>query len=119
LVDIARAAGRALAPTPHFEIDTSHVAEVVASVRAAIVELAEQLREAGTSTFRALCASAGSRIEVVARFLALLELYKGGAVDLDQSERFGDIQASWIDEVEVDAVLQEAEEYSAAERRQR
>jgi segregation and condensation protein A len=119
LVDIARAAGRALAPTPHFEIDTTHVAEVVASVRTAIVELAEQLRAGGTSTFRALCESAGSRVEVVARFLALLELYKGGAVDLDQSERFGDIRASWIGEVEVDAVLQEAEEYSAAERRQR
>ena len=82
--------------TARSEIDTSHVAEVVASVRAAIVELAEQLRAAGTSTFRALCESAGSRVEVVARFLALLELYKGGAVDLDQSERFGDIRASWI-----------------------
>jgi segregation and condensation protein A len=117
LTDIARAGARVMAPRPSPEIDTSHVAEVVASVRAAIVELAAQLRDGGVSTFRELCESAGSRVEVVARFLALLELYKGGAVDLEQSERFGDIQACWIGEVEVDAVLQEAEEYSAVESR--
>jgi segregation and condensation protein A len=35
-------------------------------------------------------------LEVVVRFLALLEMYKQGLVDLQQAERFGDIQVRWI-----------------------
>jgi segregation and condensation protein A len=36
------------------------------------------------------------RLEVVVRFLALLEMYKQGLVDLEQAERFGDIRIRWI-----------------------
>ena len=36
------------------------------------------------------------RLEIVVRFLALLEMYKQGLVDLVQAERFGDIQVRWI-----------------------
>jgi segregation and condensation protein A len=115
LGDIAHAAGRVLAPRPLPEIDTSHVAAVVASVRIAIVDLAEQLRSGRAATFRELCETAGSRTEVVARFLALLELYKGGAVEVDQTERFGDIRARWIGDVEVHSVLLEVEEYTGAQ----
>jgi segregation and condensation protein A len=35
------------------------------------------------------------RLEVIVRFLALLELFKQGAVELDQTERFGDIEIVW------------------------
>ena len=35
------------------------------------------------------------RIWVVVRFLAILELYKQGAVDLHQADSFGEIQVSW------------------------
>jgi chromatin segregation and condensation protein Rec8/ScpA/Scc1 (kleisin family) len=46
------------------------------------------------------------------RFLALLELYKGGAVELEQAARFGDIVVSWTGKVEVSQVISDAEEYS-------
>jgi chromatin segregation and condensation protein Rec8/ScpA/Scc1 (kleisin family) len=49
---------------------------------------------------------------VVVRFLALLELFKAGAVDLVQADRFGDIRASWTGEVEAAAILEEADEYT-------
>lgn len=112
LTDLARAAGRLLAPKPVPELDTGHVAPVLASVRDAILDLAAQLRGGRPATFRELCRTAASRVEVVARFLALLELYKGGAIDLVQAHRFGDIRALWTGAVEVDSVLAEAEEYS-------
>ena len=42
-------------------------------------------------SFRALVAGIDDRIEVIVRFLAVLELYKQGIVDLDQVETFGDL----------------------------
>jgi chromatin segregation and condensation protein Rec8/ScpA/Scc1 (kleisin family) len=45
------------------------------------------------------------------RFLALLELFKAGAVDLVQVDRFGDIRASWTGEAEAADVLADADEY--------
>ena len=47
-------------------------------------------------TFRALTSSFVERLEVVVRFLALLELYKQGLVDLLQTGAFGEIQILWI-----------------------
>jgi chromatin segregation and condensation protein Rec8/ScpA/Scc1 (kleisin family) len=46
------------------------------------------------------------------RFLALLELFKAGAVDLAQAERFGDIAARWTGAADLETVLAQAEEYS-------
>ena len=42
-------------------------------------------------SFRDLTRDAGERLEVIVRFLAVLELYKQGVVDLDQSVTFGDL----------------------------
>ncbi len=36
------------------------------------------------------------------RFLALLELFKQGAIELEQSERFGDIEVVWTMDADVD-----------------
>ena len=36
------------------------------------------------------------RLEIVVRFLAILELFKQGLVDLDQPHTFGDIEVIWI-----------------------
>jgi segregation and condensation protein A len=43
------------------------------------------------------------RIEVIVRFLAVLELFKQGAVELDQAERFGDIEITWTGGDHLDA----------------
>jgi segregation and condensation protein A len=61
----------------------------------AVAELLDELPRTGRTTFRALTSSFVDRIEVIIRFLAVLELYKQGAVDIDQPERFGDIEVVW------------------------
>ena len=76
-----------------------------------MVEVAVALRESGRASFRDLCRSTGDRIEIVVRFLALLELFKAGAVELSQGERFGDIAASWTNDVPVETLLATVEEY--------
>lgn len=108
---MGRAAARALAPRPVEVFDTSHVAPVVESVRDVITELADRLGGAGRATFRSLCGSGRTRIQVVVRFLALLELFKAGAIDLEQADRFGDISASWTGEVDLQTIVEEADEY--------
>ncbi len=50
---------------------------------------------AGRISFRRLTADLADRIEVIVRFLAVLELFKQGAVEIDQPERFGDIEVTW------------------------
>jgi segregation and condensation protein A len=108
---LAGAAAEALAPRPEPELDVSHVAPLRESVRDALVEVAERLRAERVVGFQELCGGR-SRLEVVVRFLALLELYKAGAIDLYQGERFADIRASWADEVDLEEVLVDVDEYS-------
>jgi segregation and condensation protein A len=113
VTDVARAAARALAPAPEPVVDIAHLAPISVSVRDAIVSVARSVKVAQATTFRELCASARQRIEVVVRFLALLELFKAGAVELDQSERFGDIGARWTGEVATADVLRDSDEYAS------
>jgi segregation and condensation protein A len=112
LDDLARAAGNALAPKPQLQLDVSHLAPIRVSVRDAILDLSGRLEGGGSRSFAALCGEGRERIEVVVRFLALLELFKAGAVELDQPERFGDIVARWTGEVGAEAVIEEADEYA-------
>ncbi len=87
---------RAVAPKPVARVDLDHVAPVRASVRDAIDELADELPRAGRITFRRLTADLVERLDVIVRFLAVLELFKQGLVELDQGERFGDIEIVWL-----------------------
>lgn len=112
--DVTAAAARILASAPVVVLDTSHVRPTMASVRDAIAELAAGLSDAGTATFESLCGRR-QRIEVVVRFLGLLELFKAGAVTLSQSDRFGAIAATWTGEVDLATVLDEADEYAVTE----
>ena len=115
LADLAARAAVALTPKPEPEFDTSHVNPITASVKDAIVELCGRLEGAQSLSFDDLCGRITDRIEVVVRFLALLELFKAGAVDIAQADRFGDIVAVWTGEVEVIQVVEDAEEYTVAE----
>ncbi|WCO69140.1 segregation/condensation protein A [Iamia majanohamensis] len=87
---------RASAPRPEPRVDLDHVAPIGVSVADAVAELVDELPRVGRIGFRALTAALVDRIEVVVRFLAVLELCKQGLVDLDQAERFGDIRISWV-----------------------
>ena len=114
LDDVLSRAAFVFAPAPVIEFDTSHVAPIRASVRDAIEQLGEVLERDGSATFEELCAGQRDRIEVVVRFLALLELFKAGAIDLDQADRFGAITARWTG-TGVSEALELADEYVAAD----
>lgn len=86
---------RAVTPKPIPRIDLFHVAPVRASVADALHELLDELPRAGRISFRRLTSGLVERLDVIVRFLALLELFKQGAVELDQTERFGDIEIVW------------------------
>lgn len=86
---------RAVTPKPVLRIDLFHVAPVRVSVADALVELIDELPRVGRISFQRLTSGLVERLDVIVRFLALLELFKQGAVDLDQTERFGDIEIVW------------------------
>ena len=111
--DLARAAALVLAPRPEPRLDVSHVNPIRATVREAIETVAARLSTRTEASFEELCADAAETIEVVVRFLALLELFKAGAIDIEQADRFGSIKARWTGEADVSIVLESAEEYAA------
>jgi segregation and condensation protein A len=98
---------RAVTPRPVPRVDLFHVAPVRASVADAVAELVDELPRVGRITFRRLTSGLVERLEVVVRFLALLELFKQGLVELDQAEQFGEIDVLWtggVDAVTVGAI---------------
>lgn len=90
-----RAFLRATEPKGPVSIDLFHVAPIRASVADALELLVKVLPKSGPTTFRELVAGVTDRIEIVVRFLAILELFKQGRVDLAQAERFGEIAVTW------------------------
>jgi segregation and condensation protein A len=94
--DLHAAYGRATRPRPVPTVDLTHVAAIRASVTDAVEELIDELPRAGRITFRQLTASLVDRLDVVVRFLAVLELYKQGLIDIDQPGSFGEIAICWI-----------------------
>lgn len=87
---------RAIVPKPVLRIDLFHVAPIRASVADAVAELVDELPRAGRISFRRLTSGLVERLEVIVRFLALLELFKQGLIELEQAELFGDIDVLWI-----------------------
>ena len=105
---LQRAYLRVTQPKPPTSIDLFHVAPIRARVADALMEMLETLPKLGKVTFRQITEAIHDRIEVVVRFLAILELYKQGRVTLEQSDRFGDIEVQWTagDDTGFEAVLQ-------------
>ena len=99
--DALRAAAlRVLAAKPDVVVDTEHIAPVRASVRDAVETVLRLLPESEPMSFRAIVAAVDSRLELVVRFLAVLELYKQGIVDLLQFDSFGDLLVRRLQEGE-------------------
>ena len=90
-----RAYLKATTPKPAPRIDLFHVAPIRVSVADALTELIDELPRVGRISFRRLTSGLVERLEVIVRFLALLELFKQGLLELDQTERFGDIEVVW------------------------
>jgi segregation and condensation protein A len=94
-VRLQRAFLRATQPKPPTAIDWYHVAPIRASVAEALMEMLETLPTLGKVTFKQITEAIHDRIEVVVRFLAILELFKQGRISLEQTDRFGDIEVMW------------------------
>lgn len=78
------------------EVDLSHVTVEAVTVSEAVAELEVRLPDEGTVSFRELTGHCTTRMQVIVRFLALLELCKRGWVTLDQGTTFGDLVVTWI-----------------------
>ena len=93
---LAQLAAEALRPRPVELVATGHVHASRVSVREHMAILSTRLHTFGTATFRTLVADCESTLEVVARFLGLLELYRDGSVGFEQAAALGDLVVRWI-----------------------
>jgi segregation and condensation protein A len=91
--DLARIAAVVLRPPPL--LDLSHVTPIRYTMAEAVKAVRGHLGRLGQASFRDLVADCDERIQIVVRFLALLELYRDGKVDLAQAATFGEIDVRW------------------------
>ncbi|WP_396327739.1 segregation and condensation protein A [Jatrophihabitans lederbergiae] len=96
LHQFAAIAANALKPKPVPVVGVDHIHAPRVSVREHMAAMAERLARTGSATFRSLIAECGSTLEVVARFLGLLELYRDGTVAFDQVEALGELRIRWV-----------------------
>lgn len=90
---LREAAAALLRPAPG--VDLSHVAPIRFTVGEAVTHVVGRLSARREARFRELVADCREPVEVVVRFLALLELYREGRVAIRQAEMFGDIEVVW------------------------
>jgi segregation and condensation protein A len=93
--ELAALAARALTPREAEQVAVDHVHGGTVSVREQTALLHERLRRTGSATFRSLTGDCASTLEVVARFLGLLELFREGLVAFEQAEALGDLHVRW------------------------
>jgi segregation and condensation protein A len=95
LDELAALAHQALEPKPVQELSLAHIHAPTVSVREQASVVVSRLRRQGTMTFRALAGDAPDVLTRVARFLALLELFREGAVGFDQVTPRGELTVRW------------------------
>jgi segregation and condensation protein A len=96
LEEFAGLAARALEPKPEPEgVSLAHIHASAVSVREQAHLVVERLRVHGTLTFRKIAADAPDTMTRVARFLALLELFREGVLAFDQMTPLGELTVRW------------------------
>jgi segregation and condensation protein A len=95
LHQFAAVAANALKPKPVPTVGIDHIHAPRVSVREHMAAMRERLARTGSATFRSLVAECASTLEVVARFLGLLELYRDGDVAFDQAEALSELRVRW------------------------
>lgn len=94
--DIAAAAFRPR-PTPRVGLDHLHQHTISVAEQAALVlEMLKARGPGGWTTFAELVADCELPVQIVARFLALLELYRGKTIEFDQPDPLGPLAVSWL-----------------------
>ena len=109
---LAALAAKAMAPKKPPVVSVDHIHMVRVSVREHAATLREQLLRLRTASFRTLCADCQSTLEIVARFLALLEMYREGLVAFEQLQALGELTVRWTGAD--DAGELEIDEYAGA-----
>ena len=96
----AAIANRVLTPKTAPKLSVEHLHLPLVSVAAEALGVVSALRRHKTMSFRALVSDAANTLVVVARFLALLELFKEGSVRFEQVVALGELQITWVGSVE-------------------
>jgi len=96
--EFAAVAARVLTPRPQPELGLAHLHVPTVSVSAQATLLVPRLRRAGRATFRSLCVDSPDTLTTVARFLAILELYRDGVVELQQASSYAQLCVVWTGE---------------------
>jgi segregation and condensation protein A len=111
---LAMIAARAMVPKvpPTVGLDHLHAPQVSVREQAGII--GRRLRREGVCSFRALVSDADSTLVIVARFLALLELFREAAIAFEQAQALGELTVRWTGtdtgEIEVSDEFDESEE---------
>ena len=110
--DLARLAAHAMQPKPEQQgVPLTHLHNPHVSVRDQAVLIQSRLQRTGALTFRSLVSDADHVAVVVARFLALLELFRESAIAFEQVRSLGELTIRWTgsdQHVEVSAEFDEA-----------
>ena len=93
--ELAVLAAHALRPRPVPTVGLAHLHAPAVSVREQARVLVDRLRRIGSTSFRTLVDDADGTPVVIARFLALLELFREGAVAFDQASALGELTIRW------------------------
>jgi segregation and condensation protein A len=91
----ARLAVKAMQPRPRPRVYVDHIHAPLVSVQEQAGIVVARLRELGEASFRTLVEDTDDTLTVVARFLALLELYREKAVALEQETALGELTVRW------------------------
>ncbi len=91
----ARLAVKAMQPKPKPQVYIDHIHAPLVSVQEQAGIVVARLKELGEASFRALVEDTDDTLTVVARFLALLELYREKAVALEQEAALGELTVRW------------------------
>jgi segregation and condensation protein A len=114
LDQFAALAAKALEPKPVVEVSLQHIHAARVSVREQAAIVVERLRRSGAMTFRALCGDSPDTLTTVARFLALLELFRENAVGFEQVTPLGELTVRWTGDDDVDAEELVTDEFDGA-----
>ncbi|MES0837105.1 segregation and condensation protein A [Nocardiopsis tropica] len=93
--EFAALAGLVFTPREAPSVPVTHIHQTKTSVKEQGELMVAELREHGRLTFAELTAACTGTFEVIARFLALLELYRASSVGFDQPEPLGELLVTW------------------------
>lgn len=94
--DLRSAYIKATTPTEVLEFNTRHLSPITRTMEETVEDVSAMLSNLGSATFKQITQSE-DRIGVIFCFLAILELYKQGQVNITQANAFGEIQIIWVE----------------------